>query len=160
MIALAGGRLHRLDRRLVKDFNDFQSLATHGDTRIGSEGITLPLVGRSAADYVVHFLPLRANQQGPAFDDPRAEAALFFRLASVDMALGDGRLLARRYAFTPREIEVLQAIVEVRGVPQVAALLGISTRTAKAHLHSVFAKTGTDRQADLVKLVARFAAPI
>lgn len=159
VIALVGGRLHCLDRRLVKDFDDFQSLATHGDTRIGSEGIALPLVGRSAADYVVHFLPLRANQQRPAFDDPRAEAALFFRLASVDMRSGM-QILARRYSFTPREIEVLQAIVEVRGVPQVAALLGISTRTAKAHLHSVFAKTGTDRQADLVKLVARFATPI
>jgi DNA-binding CsgD family transcriptional regulator len=34
--------------------------------------------------------------------------------------------------------------------------LGISEATAKTHLHHVFEKTGTSRQADLVKLVAGY----
>lgn len=158
VVALADGHLFSLDRQLTKDFRDFQSLAALGDARIGVEGIALPLLGRSGRDYVVHFLPLRPAAMRPGFDDPRADAAVFIRRAEVDMRSGL-QVLARRYDFTPREADVLQAIVGVRGIPQVSVLLGISTRTAKAHLHSVFAKTGTDRQADLIKLVAGFATP-
>jgi DNA-binding CsgD family transcriptional regulator len=158
VIAVADGRLFSLDRRLVKDFRDFLAMAASGDAKIGNEGITLPLLGKSGADYVVHFLPLRAASQRPVFDDVRADAAVFIRRAEVDTRSGL-QMLALRYDFTPRETEVLQAIVEVRGIPQVSTLLGISARTAKAHLHSIFSKTGTDRQADLIKLVAGFAAP-
>jgi DNA-binding CsgD family transcriptional regulator len=45
-------------------------------------------------------------------------------------------------------------------VPETAAALGIGEGTVKAHLHRVFNKTGTSRQADLVKLVAGFANPL
>ncbi|MBW8852928.1 MAG: helix-turn-helix transcriptional regulator, partial [Bradyrhizobium sp.] len=156
VVALKNRQLVSLDRRLAKDFRDYQSLAALGDARIGVEGIALPLLGKSGRDYVVHFLPLRPAARRPSFDDPRADAAIFIRLAEVDTRSGL-QMLARRYHFTPREADVLQAIVEVRGIPQVASVLGISPRTAKAHLQSVFAKTGTDRQADLVRLVAGFA---
>jgi DNA-binding CsgD family transcriptional regulator len=54
---------------------------------------------------------------------------------------------------------VLQAVVEVGGVPAVAETLGISVATVKTHLNHVFTKTGTIRQADLVKLVASHASP-
>jgi hypothetical protein len=38
--------------------------------------------------------------------------------------------------------------------------MGISVSTVKTHLRRLFAKTGTDRQADLVKLVAGYANPL
>lgn len=158
VVGLLDGQLFCLDRQFMKDFRDFQSLAALGDSRLGVGGIALPLLGKSGQDYVVHFLPLRAAPHRPTFDAPGAEAAVFIRRAEVDLHSGL-QLLARRYVFTPRELDVLQAIVGVRGIPQVSALLGISARTAKAHLHSVFAKTGIDRQADLIKLVAGFGVP-
>ena len=43
------------------------------------------------------------------------------------------------------------AVIEIGGLPKVARTLGISETTVKTHLHRVFAKTGTDRQADLVR---------
>jgi DNA-binding CsgD family transcriptional regulator len=55
---------------------------------------------------------------------------------------------------------VLLAIVEVGGVPEVAEELGIGEATVKTHLHRLFAKTETARQADLVKLVAAFTSPL
>src|SRR5258706_1912667 len=58
------------------------------------------------------------------------------------------------YQLTPGELRVLFGIVEIGGVPEVANALGISQTTAKTHLQHVFEKTGTNRQADLVKLVA------
>jgi hypothetical protein len=45
-------------------------------------------------------------------------------------------------------------------VPKVSEAMGISASTVKTHLRRLFAKTGTDRQADLVKLVAAYANPI
>jgi DNA-binding CsgD family transcriptional regulator len=55
---------------------------------------------------------------------------------------------------------VLLAIVEVGGVPECSTVLGIAETTIKTHLRRVFVKTGSDRQADLVKIVAGFASPL
>ena len=53
-----------------------------------------------------------------------------------------------------------KALVEIGGVPDVAAELGIAETTVKTHLARLFAKTGTRRQAELVKLVAGFSMPV
>jgi DNA-binding CsgD family transcriptional regulator len=52
---------------------------------------------------------------------------------------------------------VLLAIVEIVGVPEVADMLGIAASTARTDLNPVYDKTGVRRQADLVRLVARFS---
>jgi DNA-binding CsgD family transcriptional regulator len=55
---------------------------------------------------------------------------------------------------------VLLAIVDIGGVPEVAAALGVAVTTVKTHLSRLFEKTGVARQADLVKLVAGFSTPL
>ncbi|MGC1348698.1 MAG: LuxR C-terminal-related transcriptional regulator [Xanthobacteraceae bacterium] len=55
---------------------------------------------------------------------------------------------------------MLLAIVEVGGVPAVAEVLGIAVTTVKTHLGRIYEKTGTNRQADLVKLVAGYFSPL
>jgi DNA-binding CsgD family transcriptional regulator len=55
---------------------------------------------------------------------------------------------------------VLLAIVEVGGVPEVAETLGVAASTVKTHLGNLYGKTGTSRQADLVRLVAGFSNPL
>jgi DNA-binding CsgD family transcriptional regulator len=57
-------------------------------------------------------------------------------------------------------MRVLMMIVEVGGVPEVVATLGVSEPTVKTHLQHIFQKTGTSRQADLVKLVAGYMSPL
>jgi DNA-binding CsgD family transcriptional regulator len=69
-------------------------------------------------------------------------------------------IIARHYGLTPSELRVLLAVIEVGGVPEVAEALGIAETTVKTHLGKVYGKTGTARQADLVKLVAGFASPL
>ena len=39
-------------------------------------------------------------------------------------------------------------------------MLGLSEATVRTHLRRLYAKTGTSRQADLVKLVAGYANPL
>jgi DNA-binding CsgD family transcriptional regulator len=64
------------------------------------------------------------------------------------------------YNLTPTELRVLLAIVDIGGVPEVAAALGVAVTTIKTHVSRLFEKTGVARQADLVKLVAGFSTPL
>jgi DNA-binding CsgD family transcriptional regulator len=68
--------------------------------------------------------------------------------------------IAKTYKLTAMELRVLLAIVEVGGVPEVAEALGIAETTVRTHLRQTYQKTGVDRQADLVKLVAAFSNPL
>jgi len=42
----------------------------------------------------------------------------------------------------------------------VAAALGVADTTVRTHVSRLFEKTGASRQADLVKLVAEYSAPL
>ena len=57
-------------------------------------------------------------------------------------------------------MRVLMMIVDLGGVPEVASVLGVSATTVRTHLQHIFAKTGTTRQADLVKLVSSYMSPL
>ncbi|MGE0859046.1 MAG: helix-turn-helix transcriptional regulator [Gammaproteobacteria bacterium] len=65
--------------------------------------------------------------------------------------------LARR-GFTAAEAACALLIVEGLSIDQVAARQGISRNTVRAHLRSLYAKTGTHRQAALAALVNRALA--
>ena len=64
------------------------------------------------------------------------------------------------YSLTPTELSVLLGIVEVGGVPEVAAVFVVAESTVKTHLKRLNDKTGAKRQADLVKIVGGFANPL
>jgi DNA-binding CsgD family transcriptional regulator len=68
--------------------------------------------------------------------------------------------IAKTFKLTPAELRVLLGVVEVGGAPEVAEALGIAASTVTTHLKHLYAKTGTSRQADLVKLVAKFSSPL
>lgn len=68
--------------------------------------------------------------------------------------------IAKFYKLTPSELRILLAIVQVGGVPETAEALGVAESTVKTHLRRLFDKTGSNRQADLVKLIAGFSSPL
>ena len=57
------------------------------------------------------------------------------------------------FDLSPREIEVAQALLSGHSLESICALLAISRNTVKAHLQSIFRKTGTNRQSELVHLL-------
>jgi DNA-binding CsgD family transcriptional regulator len=83
---------------------------------------------------------------------------MFLQKASMVPQLATDAIAAA-FRLTPSEMRVLMAIVELGGVPDIAAKLGIAETTVKTHLGRLFEKTGAGRQADLVKIAAGFAAP-
>jgi DNA-binding CsgD family transcriptional regulator/PAS domain-containing protein len=132
--------------------------AGRGDAELGGRGVAIALMDPQNERWLAHVLPLTSGARRPAGVAYSAVAAVFVRKASLH-TLSSMEIISKLYGLTASEVRVLQAVVEVGGVPAVARALGISEPTVKTHLHHLFAKTGTIRQADLVKLVASHASP-
>lgn len=67
------------------------------------------------------------------------------------------RALARAasiFGFTGAETRLLAALFDGCSVPDAARRLGVARTTARSHLQNVFAKTGVNRQGDLMTLLA------
>jgi DNA-binding CsgD family transcriptional regulator len=61
--------------------------------------------------------------------------------------------LVDRYGLTFAEASLAMRLVQGESIAEAAAALGITEHTARTHLKRVFAKTGTMRQAELVREV-------
>lgn len=155
----SGSRLSAVDAATDRLFEEAFLAAASGDIAIDVKGISLPLVARDGEDYVAHILPLTSGARRRTGAVYAAAAAVFAYKAKLPTP-SPLEVIARRYRLTPTELRVLLGIVEVGGVPEVAEALGLSPTTVRSHLAGLFEKTGVSRQADLVKLVARFSQPL
>jgi DNA-binding NarL/FixJ family response regulator len=66
-----------------------------------------------------------------------------------------GQVPAAGPTLTPRERAVLEALARGLGNKQIAAQLGVSERTVKFHVSSLFAKLGAGNRTEAVTLAAR-----
>lgn len=121
--------------------------------------VVVPLNAPNEGPYVAHLLPLTTGARRKASIAYSAVAALFVRKAELDPP-HPLEALASHYQLTPTELKVLIGVVQIGGVPEIADAFGVSQTTVKTHLSRLFGKTGTSRQADLVKIVAGFASPL
>jgi len=128
-------------------------------TLLAARGHAMPLLSSTGERYVAHVLPLSSVLRNSSERVVDAAGALLLRKVSLD-GQSWGELIGRTFDLTPTELRVLLSIVDIGGVPETATALGIAESTVKTHLHRVFAKTGVNRQADLVKLAAGFANPL
>ena len=61
--------------------------------------------------------------------------------------------LRSRFMLTPAEVQVALGIAEGETLAAIAKMRGVAVSTARGQLKSIFAKTGTHRQAELVALL-------
>ncbi|MBX9827404.1 MAG: LuxR C-terminal-related transcriptional regulator [Xanthobacteraceae bacterium] len=153
------GRLAAGDSQADQTLRDALAATGNGDAAIGARGIALPLIAHDGVRHVAHVLPLTSGTRRAAGMTYTATAALFVRKAALAPP-STPDVISKTYNLTPAELRVLLAIVEIGGVPEVADALGVADTTVKTHLSRLFEKTGTGRQADLVKLVAGFSMPL
>jgi DNA-binding CsgD family transcriptional regulator/PAS domain-containing protein len=158
VVRAAGGKLAAIEPKANQELSQTLALANGGDVAVGVKGIAVPLTARDGEHYVAHVLPLTSGERRRAGAGHAVVAALFVRKAELD-APSPPEAIARTYRLTPTELRVLLAVVQLDGVPEVADALGVEKTTVKTHLQRLFAKTDTNRQSDLVKLVAAFANP-
>jgi DNA-binding CsgD family transcriptional regulator len=138
---------------------DICAAAEEGDAKFGLKGIAVPFESLYGKSYVANILPLTSGTRRSAGAKYSAVAAVF-----VEPAGRPGQLpydmIADHFRLTPAELRVLFGIVEIGAVPEVASALGISQPTVRTHLQHVFEKTGTKRQAELVKLLHGYMSPL
>ncbi|MBB4039987.1 DNA-binding CsgD family transcriptional regulator [Microvirga flocculans] len=71
----------------------------------------------------------------------------------------DVTILQKIFQLTPSELRIASALVRGLDTQQIAHEQGIGAETVRYHLKSIFAKTGTRHQAQLVGLLSRFLQP-
>jgi len=153
-----GGRLAAREAEPDQALKEVFAAANDGDDAVGAKGVVVSMTAPDGRRYVAHVLPLTAGARRRAGRTYDAAAAVFVHEAALETpSMPDA--LAKAYRLTAMELRVLLGIVQVGGGPSVAAELGISETTVRSHLRHVYEKTGTNRQADLVKLVAAFESP-
>lgn len=72
---------------------------------------------------------------------------------------GDASAVIERLCITPREKEIVRALINQRRLARVADVLGISVHTARNHLKSVFRKLNVHSQDELLSYVLDETAP-
>ena len=107
----------------------------------------IAIMAALAALIVVEFLPRREQaaieapvQAGPVLSGEDALAARYDQLA-------------RAYALTEREREVLVPLVRGRSASSIAAQLSMSTETARTHIRHIYQKTDIHSREELMDMV-------
>jgi len=107
--------------------------------------------GSNRAPYALNVSALPSeNEFGNGAERPLAIA--FLNDPDEPLAI-DGQLLRRLYALTPAECRLAAQLCRGGSAVEIAARLGVRENTVKTQLKSLYAKTRTHRQAQLVKLL-------
>jgi NarL family two-component system response regulator YdfI len=112
--------------------------------RLGAKGYLLKDTDRETL-----FSAIRAAARGETLLKPEVMNRLLSRVAQSGPSAGEG------VGLTERELEVLTGVARGERSKEVAARLGISERTVKAHLASIYNKLGVDSRAAAIAVAAQ-----
>lgn len=118
----------------------------------------LPVARSDGGDLVASVLPLGARISGEQASCARASVAVFLQPLGEATAF-PCELFAKRFHISPAECRVLELLTEGMTLRETAAALGISEPTARTHLQKLLQKTGTSRQAALIRLAMTAFTP-
>ncbi|MDN5001570.1 LuxR C-terminal-related transcriptional regulator [Bradyrhizobium sp. GCM10027634] len=155
LVAIVGDRIVARNTQADKIFRSLlDAVADDGAGSTSRRKIEL-MTSTDGQHYLAHAFSLTHER---SLQGDGVATVLFLQKASMAPQLATAAIGAA-FRLTPSELRVLMAIVELGGVPDIAAKLGIAETTVKTHLGRLFEKTGAGRQADLVKIAAGFATP-
>jgi DNA-binding CsgD family transcriptional regulator len=115
----------------------------------GSASIPIPALD-DQVPMIVHLLPVRG-----AAHDVFNQAAMLLLVTPVDRAaVPEAEVLQGLFDLTPSEARVARGISLAQSIEALAAAQGVSRETVRSQLKRVLMKTGLNRQAELVSLLA------
>jgi DNA-binding CsgD family transcriptional regulator len=104
---------------------------------------------------VVHVLPVKG-----AAHDIFSQSGSIVVVTPVDRAaVVTAEVLQGLFDLTPAEARAARAVGEGRSVGEIASAGGVSEETVRTHVKAVLSKTGLNRQAELVALLAGTSLP-
>lgn len=131
----------RLQRCIAGALGGNGSGARHGNS------LPCPRIG-GLRPYVIHVVPFSSVPP-----DRRRPRALVIVVDPERRAEPHREVLIRLFGLTRAEAEVALRVVRGEGLRPISDELTLSLATVKTHLQRVFMKTGTHRQAELVRLL-------
>lgn len=131
--------------------------AANNEAAVGKRAF-IPAPSANGARWGLHVLPLNHDELRPGLA-PSAVAAIFVA-PPVSPMTAPNDALAAFFDLTLAEAHVFAQIAEGKTQAEIARAMDIEIGTVKTHLLHIFAKTGTHRQADLVRLSASMALPL
>lgn len=154
-IRIVGGRLATSERSAAERLTGFirgavDAASGHG----GTHGGTLSVARANRLPLTVLVAPFRPARE--ALGAPLPAAILFLR----DPEGPTPRTIALQglFGLTPAEANIAAALGDGKSVDDIITNFGISLNTARTHLKTIFAKTNTNRQGQLVALILRSVA--
>ena len=126
-----------------------RATATSGQARGGAMALLRPS-GRRALNAFVARLP--GESSWPCVPDG-AHAALILITDDERKAMASEDVLMSLYGLTRAEARIAGRLGRGEALAAVADSLGVLASTARTHLHHAFAKTATQRQSELARLV-------
>jgi len=141
-VLMSYGRVTRFAGLATEPFERVFVRALNGVA--ASAVVTVPTSGRQAL-WRVSFGRLRVA-------DIDSEAAVVMLIDPPPIAGGTLIALQRLFGLTPAEARVLALLLDDCRPSEIAEELGISITTVRTHLKSLFAKTETRRQSELIAL--------
>ena len=154
-----GTRMLRADSQAVQlAIDEALRLALHPDELVVPHFSNSIAVNRPSGSrpYVLQVAPLHhAN----AFASPQGEPGAIVFISEPDRRVAiDPSALANLYGITPAEARLAEMLCAGETISGASVQIGISETTAKTQLASLFQKTSTNRQADLVRLLISLSA--
>lgn len=123
----------------------------------GSAVHSIPVrAGNRHGPLVLHLLPLH----GVASNFFGEAEVLLVATAPVTVPAPSADLLNGLFDLSPAETRLVRHLARGTTVSEVASATGVSVATLRTQLSSIFAKTGTTRQAELLTLVAAIWTPL
>lgn len=128
---------------------ELQKLLTRGDIKEGYRCLKVPRHSlRRPLELVVSHIRIPEAKPEP---QPGCWTLLIFDPERTINASAD--FIAQMYGLTASEGEVARLLMEGKTLHQLSTLLGKRKETARKQLQSIFEKTNTKRQSDLIRLL-------
>ena len=153
------GRLRGTCRQSAADLQSALAAAAGRNASVPRHGIVVPLFDREGAVRAASWvLPLGVQRAEPFAPGGGRYVVFITRDLTHDHAISV-EFFTRCYGITRAERRLLEMLAEGMTVFEACQSLGVSANTAKTHLRGLFAKTGTRRQSELMRLATTTLPP-
>ncbi|MBJ6124933.1 helix-turn-helix transcriptional regulator [Microvirga sp. BT325] len=153
-IEVTSSRLRSRHRENRKTLQELVATCTQPLGERGEKSITSALLHRpNELPLVVHAHPIVRK----ASDVFQGASGLLLLSDPAEQRILDARALQQMFQLTPSEIRISAELAKGLDTQQIASEHGIGANTVRYHLKSIFAKTSTHHQAQLVSLLSRFS---
>lgn len=148
-LRISSGRIEgsapHVDTQLQRSIH--RALTVNGSDVWGGSFLCVRPSGRMP--YVVHVMPIDQT----IVASPQWGRAIIVIIDPEHQSNAPPALLRRLYGLTETEVRVAVLVTRGQGLRPIADELSLSVTTVKTHLRHIFDKTGTGRQAELVRLL-------